>query len=85
MFIDIVLVVLSLALLVAGWRIVVGPSDADRALGVDFSFPVVIAVIALLGVRLRAPVLLDLILVATLVGFLSTVAFAHLVAARRSS
>jgi multicomponent Na+:H+ antiporter subunit F len=83
--IDAALVVLALALVVATVRLVVGPTDADRALGVDFGFAVVIAAVALLAVRLDAPALLDLVLVATLVGFLSTVAFARLVAARSSS
>jgi multicomponent Na+:H+ antiporter subunit F len=83
--IDAALAVLALALVVATVRLVVGPTDADRALGVDFGFAVVIAAVALLAVRLDAPALLDLVLVATLVGFLSTVAFARLVAARSSS
>jgi multicomponent Na+:H+ antiporter subunit F len=83
--IDAALAVLALALVVATVRLVVGPTDADRALGVDFGVAVVIAAIALLAVRLDAPALLDLVLVATLVGFLSTVAFARLVAARSSS
>jgi multicomponent Na+:H+ antiporter subunit F len=82
---DTALVVLALALVVATVRLVVGPTDADRALGVDFGFAVVVAAFALLAVRLDAPALLDLVLVATLVGFLSTVAFARLVAARSSS
>ena len=82
---DAALVVLALALVVATVRLVVGPTDADRALGVDFGFAVVVAAFALLAVRLDAPALLDLVLVATLVGFLSTVAFARLVAARSSS
>ncbi len=82
---DAALIVLALALLVATWRVTFGPTDADRALGVDFGFAVVIAGIALLAVRLQARAVLDLVLVATLVGFLSTVAFARLVAARSSS
>ena len=82
---DAALVVLALALVVATIRLVIGPTDADRALGVDLGFAVVIAAVALLAVRLDAPALLDLVLVATLVGFLSTVAFAQLVAARSSS
>lgn len=82
---DAALVVLALALVVATVRLVVGPTDADRALGVDLGFAVVLAAVALLAVRLDAPALLDLVLVATLVGFLSTVAFARLVATRSSS
>ena len=54
-----------------------------RGLGVERVFT--FAAMALLAVRLNAPTLLDLVLVGTLVGFLSTVAFARLVAARSSS
>lgn len=79
---DGALVVLALSLLVAAWRLLTGPTDADRALAVDYGFVVVVAGIAVLAVRLRTPALLDLVLVATLVGFLSTVAFARLVAER---
>ncbi|SFO76087.1 multicomponent Na+:H+ antiporter subunit F [Geodermatophilus dictyosporus] len=82
---DAALVVLALALGAATLRLVAGPTDADRALAVDLGFAVVVAAIALLAVRLDRPALLDLVLVATLVGFLSTVAFARLVAARSSS
>ncbi|WP_040337507.1 monovalent cation/H+ antiporter complex subunit F [Candidatus Blastococcus massiliensis] len=83
--VDAALVVLALALAVATLRVATGPTDADRALGVDLGFAVVIAAVALLAVRLDAPALLDLVLVTTLVGFLSTVAFARLVATRSSS
>ncbi|MCZ2816481.1 monovalent cation/H+ antiporter complex subunit F [Modestobacter sp. VKM Ac-2984] len=79
---DVALAVLALSLLVSAWRLVTGPTDADRALAVDYGFVVVVAGIALLAVRLRTPALLDLVLVATLVGFLATVAFARLVAER---
>jgi multicomponent Na+:H+ antiporter subunit F len=78
-------VVLALWGVGAALRVATGPTDADRALGVDFGFAVMIAAIALLAVRLDAPALLDLVLVTTLVGFLSTVAFARLVAGRSSS
>jgi multicomponent Na+:H+ antiporter subunit F len=83
--VDAALVVLALALAVATLRLAAGPTDADRVLAVDFGFAVVLAAVALLAVRLEAPALLDLVLVGTLVGFLSTVAFARLVAARSSS
>ncbi len=83
--IDAALVVLALALAVATVRLAAGPTDADRALAVDFGFAVALAAVALLAVRLDAPALLDLVLVGTLVGFLSTVAFPRLVATRSSS
>ena len=76
---NVVLVVLAAALLATIVRILTGPTHADRALSVDFGFVVFTAGLA---VRLSTPALLDLVLAATLLGFLSTVAFAHLVERR---
>jgi len=84
LLLDGALVVLALALVVAIVRVLIGPTDADRGLAVDFGFVVVIAAVALLAVRLDAPALLDLVLVATLVGFLATVALARLIGGRPS-
>lgn len=82
MVVEACLVVMALSLAVAGWRVVVGPSDADRVLAVDLGFAVVVCSVALLAVRSRTPAVLDLVLVATLVGFLTTVVLARLVAGR---
>lgn len=79
---DLALGVLALALLVAMIRLVTGPTDADRGLAVDFAFVVVVGAVALLALRLDTPALLDLVLVATVVGFLATVAVARLVRER---
>lgn len=82
--VDVALVVLALSLLPAVWRIAVGPSDADRALSSDHVFFVFVATAALLSVRLRDSVFLDVVLVGTLVGFLSTITLARLVDRGRS-
>lgn len=79
MLYDVILAVLALAMLVAIGRMVFGPSNADRALGADFGFAVFIGAVAVLAVRLDESALMDLVLAATLVGFLSTVAIAALV------
>lgn len=79
---DAALVVLALTMLVAIGRLLAGPTDADRGLAVDLGFVVAVAAIALLAVRLDTPALLDLVLVATLVGFLATVALAQLLGGR---
>ncbi|MFY1637512.1 monovalent cation/H+ antiporter complex subunit F [Solwaraspora sp. WMMB335] len=63
-------------------RLVAGPTDADRAAALDFGFFVFIGGVAVLAARLRTPVLLDIVLTATLVGFLATVALARLVERR---
>lgn len=82
--VDVALVVLALSLLPAVWRIAVGPSDADRALSADHVFFVFVATAALLSVRLQDSVFLDVVLVGTLVGFLSTITLARLVDRGRS-
>ncbi len=76
---NVVLGVLAVAMLVAIGRTIFGPTPADRALAVDFGFAIFVAGIAVLAVRLDEPALLDLVLAATLVGFLGTVAVAKLV------
>ncbi len=79
MVFDVVLGGLALAMAAATARVILGPSNADRALGVDFGFAVFVAAVAVLAVRLEQPALLDLVLAATLLGFLTTVALAALV------
>lgn len=76
---DVLLVLLAVALLPAVYRLVVGPTAADRAMAADHGFFVLVAVLALLAVRLPTPALLDVVVVATLVGFLATVTLARLV------
>lgn len=80
---DVLLGVLAAAMAVTIWRLVTGHSDADRVVAVDLAFVVFVAGTALLAVRLRAPSALILVLAATLVGFLATVALAHLLERRR--
>lgn len=73
------LVVLACAFLVGVWRIVIGPTNADRALGADLCFFNLVGVVALLAVHTDTPAFVDVVLVATLVGFLAAVALARLV------
>ena len=77
--VDIALGLLVFAVLSALWRTVRGPSSADRAAAADLVFFSFIAAVALTAVRLREPVLLEVTVVATLVGFLATVSLARLV------
>jgi len=80
--IDILLGTLAATMAVVIWRLVTGPSDADRVLAVDLAFVTLVAGTALLSVRLREPSELILVLAATLVGFLATIAIAHLLERR---
>ncbi|WP_166347562.1 monovalent cation/H+ antiporter complex subunit F [Phytoactinopolyspora limicola] len=77
--VDVGLIIMAAAFLPAIWRMVVGPTDADRATAADFTFFLFVAVAALLGVRLETRMFFDVVLVATLVGFLGTVVLARLV------
>ncbi|MBZ6371360.1 MULTISPECIES: monovalent cation/H+ antiporter complex subunit F [Microbacterium] len=77
--VDVLLFVMLATFVPAVWRMIVGPSDVDRAAAADFVFFAFIAAVALLSLRLEDPSLLDAVIVATLTGFLATVALARLV------
>lgn len=77
--VDAALGLLVVAVLSAVWRTVRGPTPADRAAAADLVFFSFIAAVALTAVRLQEPVLLEVTVVATLVGFLATVSLARLV------
>jgi multicomponent Na+:H+ antiporter subunit F len=76
---DIAIGALALTLLPAIWRIVRGPTAADRAVASDLVFFVFVAVVALLAVRLDVAGLFDVVIVATVVGFLAPVTLARLI------
>ncbi|GAA1093182.1 hypothetical protein GCM10009642_35110 [Nocardiopsis metallicus] len=73
-----VLVVVSMVLGVV--RILLGPSGADRGAATDLVFFGFVILIALLGVRLSTTLLVDIVLVATLVGLLAAISLARLTA-----
>ncbi|MGQ1838438.1 monovalent cation/H+ antiporter complex subunit F [Kocuria turfanensis] len=69
--------VLAASVLVAGTRMFRGPNDANRAIAADLLFFAVVGLIALFGVLAMSPPVFDLVLVATLVGFLATLSLAR--------
>lgn len=71
--------VLALTLVAALYRAFRGPTDADRAVAGDLVFFVFVGVVALLAVRQDAAFYFDVAVVATLLGFLGSVALARLV------
>lgn len=74
--------ILSLALLVTIYRIVVGPSLPDRILALDMLVAVAIGYIVVIALRTGFTLYLDIAIALGLVGFLSTVAFARFVLQR---
>lgn len=79
---DIALALLAAAVLPALVRVVRGPTATDRVVAAELVFIVAVAVIVLLAVRLDQPVLIDLALVAVLVGFVATVSLTRLIRRR---
>lgn len=84
LLLDIVLIALALSMILVVGRLVIGPSDADRATALDLAFVHVLASVAVLAARLDVPAILDLVLLGTLVGFLATVSLARLLDRGRS-
>jgi multicomponent Na+:H+ antiporter subunit F len=67
----------GVALFLGFWRLVVGPSLADRIVALDLMGVLSVAFIALFAIGVDLPVLLDAAMVVALVAFLATVAFAR--------
>lgn len=84
MLLDIALIILAVTFGLALLRAVIGPSVADRAVAADVALYVVVAAIALLALRSQTGEFIDVVLIATLLGFLATVALGMLVGRRGS-
>lgn len=78
--IDVALGLSALGMLAAIARAWLGPSAADRAIAAELGFITAVAAVVLVELRLELPILLDIALVAVLIGFLATLALARLVA-----
>jgi multicomponent Na+:H+ antiporter subunit F len=81
--VDLALVLLAATLLPAVWRAAVGPTEADRAIAADHAFFVFVAAVALIALRVDRFELLDVVVVATLVGFVSAVTLARYISRSR--
>lgn len=77
MTIDIAIVLLALACLAATYRMLVGPTEADRVIGGDLLLFGIIGLILLFGVRTPNIFAFDITLIATLVGFLGALSLAR--------
>jgi multicomponent K+:H+ antiporter subunit F len=70
----------TLALVLAGWRLLRGPEPTDRVLALDTLYVNVVALVILLGLRLGSDLLFEAALVIAMLGFIATVALARFVA-----
>lgn len=75
--VDIGIALVALATVLATVRIFRGPSDATRTIAADLLLFCVVALIALIGVRIGSTATFDVVLVATLVGFLAAISLAR--------
>ena len=75
--IDIGLGLLVVTCLASTYRMIIGPSEADRVVASDLLFFGMIGIIALIGVRVASLATFDIVLVASVVGFLATLSLAR--------
>jgi multicomponent Na+:H+ antiporter subunit F len=73
-----ILVVLLASLLAGVWRVIHGPSDADRMLSAQLLGTTAIAIIVILGRTSAMPALFDVALVMALLAAVTLVAFVAL-------
>jgi multisubunit Na+/H+ antiporter MnhF subunit len=78
--IDLSLALIVVAMVLGVVRVLLGPSGADRGGATDLVFFGFVGLVALLGVRLSTTLLVDIVLVATLVGLLAAISLARLTA-----
>lgn len=78
LILEIALILLGLGMLLAAVRAFRGPHITDQALAADLIFFAMIGFIALIGLRTNIEALFDIILIATLLGFMSAISMARL-------
>lgn len=74
---NLAILMLGLAMLLAGWRLVRGPDVLDRVLALDTLYIDALALLVVLGVRLDDTVYFEAALVIGLLGFVGTMAMAR--------
>jgi multicomponent Na+:H+ antiporter subunit F len=75
--IQVMLVVLSVSLLLAFYRLAVGPSLPDRIVALDLMATLIVAIVGLYAVSASEPLLLRVAMIVALINFLGTVGFAR--------
>jgi multicomponent Na+:H+ antiporter subunit F len=72
----------TIAMFLALWRIVRGPTLADRVVALDLMATLTIGFILIYAVTTAQTILLDIAIVLALIAFLGTVAFAYFIEKR---
>jgi multicomponent K+:H+ antiporter subunit F len=68
--------VFVVALVLAGWRLLLGPTLADRILALDTLYVNSVALLVLIGIYFDTAVFFEVALIIAMMGFVSTVALA---------
>jgi len=76
------LVMLTLAMLIAVVRVVIGPTLADRVLALDLLTVLAMGFVGAIAIRTGLTLYLDIAITLALLGFLATVAFARYMLSR---
>ena len=82
--VEVGLVALGVAFALCMWRLLKGPSLADRGLASDVLTMQVAGIAILLTIRLRSLMFFDAVLIVSILGFASTIAFAQFIGRRRA-
>jgi multicomponent K+:H+ antiporter subunit F len=69
----------AVAMLLVGWRLLRGPETTDRILALDTLYINAVALVILLGLRWKTPLLFEAALIVAMLGFVSTVSLARFV------
>jgi multicomponent K+:H+ antiporter subunit F len=64
----------SVALLMSFWRLLIGPSSPDRILALDTLYVNTVALLVLLGIHLSSNLYFEAALLIAMIGFVGTVA-----------
>jgi len=74
---DYMILLISLAMLVAFVRLILGPKLADRVVAFDTMGIMAISLLILLSLQYKSPLYLDVAFVFALIGFIGTIVFAR--------
>jgi multicomponent K+:H+ antiporter subunit F len=69
-------IILGIALILSGWRLLIGPSTTDRILALDTLYINSIALIVILGLYFRSTLYFEAALLIAMLGFVGTAALA---------
>ncbi len=78
------IVAIAIAFAMCVWRVFKGPTLVDRGLAADTIAMQVIALVILLTIQMRTLVFFDAVLIISILGFVTTAAYAQFIGRRRA-